>query len=345
MDIFNFSQISLSVLIVVFLLTAGVIGYFGYYLSSFADQIADITGIGEAMAGAVLLGAVTSLSGTVTSVIAAAENYPSLAVSNSIGGIVVQTAFLAVADITYRKANLEHAAASIANLINAVILVILMMELLFISVTPELTIWSFHPGLLLVLLTYFFGLILVSNEEKFPMWKPKKTEETVMDVPSEENKGKNLTVIIWKFAGCAVVVAICGYIVAQAGIAITSKTGLSSSFVGGLFTSASTSLPELVVALTAVRQGALTLALGNILGGNTFDVIMVPLTEIFYRKGSILHDSGSGSQVIIVLAAFVTSILLLGLLDRQKRGFGNIGWESIVVLLSFFAGYLILYLT
>ena len=77
--------------------------------------LADETGLGEAIFGAVLLGSATSIAGITTSVTAAVNALPSLAISNAIGGIAAQTVFLAVADITYRPANLEHAAASAAR--------------------------------------------------------------------------------------------------------------------------------------------------------------------------------------------------------------------------------------
>ncbi|MGB3554400.1 MAG: hypothetical protein WBA25_07155 [Jannaschia sp.] len=50
----------------------------------------------------------------------------SLAFSNGLGGIAAQTAFIAVADIWHRRANLEHAAAELANLFQAAILMILL---------------------------------------------------------------------------------------------------------------------------------------------------------------------------------------------------------------------------
>ncbi|MEX2347473.1 MAG: hypothetical protein WD604_17750 [Balneolaceae bacterium] len=344
MNALNFSQLSIPFLVFLFLVTASIIGYVGYYLTSYADQLADKTGFGEAAVGAVLLGAVTSLSGTVTSVVAAYQNYAALAVSNSIGGIVAQTAFLAIADITYRKANLEHAAASISNIMYGMILLILLMELIFFSVTPVITIWSFHPGMLLIVVTYILGLKMVSDTKKAPMWNPQKTDKTVPDIPDNENKQQSLPPLLLKFTASAFIVAVCGYIIAQAGIAISVKTELDASFVGALFTAVSTSLPELIVTLTAVQQGALTLAVGNIIGGNTFDILMVPLADAFYRQGSILHDSSSGSLIIMVLAGFITCVLLLGMLDREKEGIGNIGWESVTVLLAFFVGYTILYL-
>jgi cation:H+ antiporter len=54
--------------------------------------------------------------------------------------------------------------------------------------------------------------------------------------------------------------------------------------VGGLFTAVSTSLPELVTSVAAVQQGALTLAVGGIIGGNSFDVMFVAFADIAYRE-------------------------------------------------------------
>ena len=68
------------------------------------------------------MGSSTSLSGIVTTINAASQSYVELAISNAVGGIAAQTAFLAIANIFYRKANLEHAAASIANIIQGTLL-------------------------------------------------------------------------------------------------------------------------------------------------------------------------------------------------------------------------------
>ncbi len=79
---------------------AAVIAYAGSRLSKIADQLADITGMGEAMFGAVFLGGCTSLPGIVTSVASAYQGYAEISISNAIGGIAAQTAFLAIADIS-----------------------------------------------------------------------------------------------------------------------------------------------------------------------------------------------------------------------------------------------------
>lgn len=77
----------------VFCACAAVIALAGTRITGIVDQLADRTGIGEAAAGAVLLGGATSLGGSVLSVTAAWNGHAELAVSNALGGIAVQTFF------------------------------------------------------------------------------------------------------------------------------------------------------------------------------------------------------------------------------------------------------------
>jgi cation:H+ antiporter len=87
--------------------SALVIAVAGLRLTICVEQIARVTGLGNLLAGTILIGLVTSPSGLLASVSAAWEGHASLAVSNSLGGIAAQTMFLAIADIAYRDANLE----------------------------------------------------------------------------------------------------------------------------------------------------------------------------------------------------------------------------------------------
>ena len=103
--------ISTQIAIIVFLAATFVVTLAGIRIISTADRLADRTGLGEAVFGGVLLGASTSLSGIVTSLTAASAGLASLAVSNAVGGIAAQTAFLVIADLIYKRVNLEHAAA------------------------------------------------------------------------------------------------------------------------------------------------------------------------------------------------------------------------------------------
>ncbi|MFO8234135.1 MAG: hypothetical protein R6U04_01840 [Bacteroidales bacterium] len=334
----------LSLAIILFVVSAIVIAIVGTFLTKTADQLADLTGLGEAMFGAIFLGGTTSLPGIVTSVVAAFNDHPQLAVSNAIGGIAAQTLFLSIADITYRKGNLEHAAASFANLMQGVLLIGMLALVLLGMSGPDSTVLNIHPVSFILILFYFLGSNLISRAKEWPMWSPRMTTATVKDVPDQEYiKKLNLSKIVVKFIVFALIVSAAGFTVAKTGITIADNTGLSEGFVGLLFTAVATSLPELIVVLSAVRQNALTLSIGNIIGGNSFDMLFIAFADIAYNKGSILHAITNTQVFIISLTMLMSCVLLLGLLHREKKGFGNIGWESLLIIILYFAGNAFLY--
>lgn len=336
---------SLSLAILLLALASVVVTVAGTRLTQVGDQLADLTGLGEAVVGALLLGITTSLPGIITTVYAAWTQHPELAVSNAIGGIAAQTFFLAIADIVYRRTNLEHAAASFANLMQGVLLMGLLAMILVGSSGPDLSFFHIHPLSLLMIFAYLAGSRLISQASRNPMWSPKITQDTVEDIPDDKDQ-TNLTLrgVAVRFALLALLVAGAGYTLAKAGIAIAEQSGLSEGMVGSLFTAISSSLPELVVSVAAVRRGALTLAVGNIIGGNTFDVIFVSLADISYFEGSIFHAITDEQVFAVALTLLMAAVLLLGLLHREKRGFGNIGWESLSLILLYLGGNAFIYL-
>ena len=344
MELFDVSAWSLWVVVAVFVGAAAVVAVAGTKLTRAADVLADLTGFGEALVGAVLLGAMTSLAGVVTTLAAAAEGHPTLAVGNAIGGIAVQTLFLAVADLAYRRANLEHAAASLPNLMNSAILLGLLVLLLIVVVSPERTVWGIHPGSALVLLAYCGGLVLARRVRDRPKWEPVETTETVPDEPDDESQDHDLGRVVVSLLLSGALVGVSGWVISRTGIAISERTALGEGFVGSLFTAVATSLPELVVSVQAVRQGALTLAVGNIVGGNSFEVLVVAGADFVYRDGSLLHSATQEQAFIVGLTALLMAVLQIGLLHRQKKGPAGIGWESTLIVVLFVIGYWILYL-
>lgn len=324
---------SLPQAILLFSVAAAVILAVGLRLSRYADILADRTGMGEALAGAVLLGASTSASGIVTSISAASTGDVNLAYSNSLGGIAAQTAFLVIGDIWYRRANLEHAAAEITNITQATLLCLLLMVPLIAYALPQVTFWGIHPASLVLPLIYGFGLRLARHDRKDPMWLPKNTPDTRTDEPEEEDANAPSTkAVALQFALLVIVVAIAGLVIARSGIFIASASGLKQSVIGAMLTAVATSLPELVTTIAAIRRGALQLAVGGIIGGNMFDVLFLSASDIAYRDGSIYGAIDASSRFWVLTAIIMTLILLLGLIRREKSGPGNIGFESVAVL-------------
>ena len=321
-----------------FALAALVVLFSGLRMTKLADHLADRTGIGEAIAGAVLLGAATSLSGTIVSITVAFDGFASLAYSNSIGGIAAQTAFLAIADLIYRKANLEHAAADLANIFQAVVLIVLLTLPLLATTLTEFTVFAIHPVSLVIPVVYVSALFATRTLSKAPMWRPVMTDETRQDTREREDANtsrKGTPRLFLDFILLMLVMGVAGWVIAKTAGAITSRMALSESLVGALATAVVTSLPELVTTIAAVRRGALQLAVGGIIGGNTFDTLFLTAADVSYREGSLYHAAGAGDQFWNLTAILMTGILLGGLILRQRIGPGRIGIESLALLVVY----------
>ncbi|MCA9396031.1 MAG: sodium:calcium antiporter [Candidatus Omnitrophica bacterium] len=331
---------SLNISVAVFALCIGVIGFSGYRLTAVADRLADITGLGEAIMGAVFIGIITSLSGSILSLTAAWDGHGAFAVSNAAGGIGLQLTFLAFADMTYSKANLEHAAASQVNLMQGVLLMILLALPLLAVHSPAFSIGCAHPITFASFIFYGCGLSIIARSRKTPMWKPLSTKETVTDKPTRKRRSKKELTRLWlQLLTLAPIVGVSGWALGQSGISIVRHSHLSTTLVGGLFTAGITSVPELVIAIAAVKRNALTLAVGNIIGGNTFDTLIISGSDLAYRNGSIYNAIGDDQIFLISLTLLLTGIWLMGLLKREKHGIANIGLESFLILLLYSAGF------
>lgn len=180
---------------------------------------------------------------------------------------------------------------------------------------------------MLIVGIYLYGLRLTQRAHDNPMWKPEQTDDTV-----EDHRGS--TKRMWtEFAVLAVIVGATGAVVGAAGLSIANETGLSGSVVGATFTGVVTSLPELVTVLAAVRLGAVTLAVGDIIGGNSFDVLFVAVADVAFRDGSIYHAADEQSIFLMSVTIVLTAVLAAGMIGRERR---HIGFEGIAIL-AFYA--------
>lgn len=332
----------LAFIVTAFAALAAIIGLAGVKMTKTARDLAHNTGLGEALMGALFIGASTSLSGITMSVSAASAGHAELAVSNGLGGIAAQTAFLALADIAYRRANLEHAAASAENLfMSAFLLTLLSIHALALSF-PAVSIFGIHPATIILVIFYLFGVHLLARTRDMPMWLPRKTTDTPLESSNHGRKSRHIWKLWLSFIAYAAVVALAGWSLAQLAIPLGEKTGLSHGVVGGVFTAVSTSIPELVVAIAAVRMGALNLAVGDIIGGNAFDTLFIAASDIAYREGPIYAAMTSVEQFWLANSILMTSVLLMGLIYRQRHGPGNIGLESVILLVLYFGGLAVL---
>ena len=338
-----FASLSLPLCIAAFVAAAAVVVFVGSHITKVADQLADRTGLGEAMAGGVLLGAVTSLPGIGVSFLAGVTEKPDMALGNAIGGIAAQTVFLAVADLFYRRANLEHAAASMQNVTQAALLLVLLTFIGLGQYLPQLTFLGGSLASWLLLLSYFYGLKLMSEIKNNPMWLPEETDETREDVPERESELPSAKKLWASFVPSALALAATGWVLESTTTRLIELTPLEESAAGLFITSTTTSLPELITTVAAVRRGALTLAVGGIVGGNTFDTLFAAVADFGYQKGSLYHHVSDQVSGWIFLTILLTALLLFGLIRRQKYGLARIGVEGVSMIAFYVLGVLTMF--
>ncbi|NJP31079.1 sodium:calcium antiporter [Micromonospora thermarum] len=308
-------------------------------LVTLGDTLADRTGWGEAFFGAVFFGLATSLSGLVMTAVTAAAEQPQLAYGNSVGGIAAQTTAVAVADAFHRRVNLEHAAASLSNVLFGALLIALLAVALLGSFAPEVTLGGLHPASFAMVGVYLGGLHLVRRSGTNPLWQAVATTETLPDVPHDHGRlDRTSSAGLWvRFAAVGLVVAIGGWAIALAAESLVVAAGLSAAFVGSILMGVVNALPETVTAVAAVRRGAPTLAIAAVLGGNSLDAINLVVGDAFYPGGSIYHAASPDDLFVTTSALFMTSVLLGGLLVRQACGWGRLGFEGVLLLGSYAA--------
>lgn len=319
-----------------------VIAVSGPRLADTAASLARRHGIGQAIAGSILLGASTSLSGLVVSLTTAASGEGGLAVANAVGGIAAQTMFLAVADALLRNVNLEHAAVDPGNLFMSALLVGLLGVVLLAMVGPDVVFLGMHPATPLLVLAYVGGVRIGAQTDETRSWVAARSRHPIERGAGEGRRDPRSTGRLWgTFAATAAATLASGWLIGGAAMRLTASAGLDDSVVGGLFTAVATSSAELVTAIAAVRAGAFALAVGDIVGGNTFDVLFIAASDAFFREGSVYHAVSDRERFLTALGVVMAATITMGLARREPTGPGNVGFESVLVAALYVGGMLV----
>ena len=124
---------------------------------------------------------------------------------------------------------------------------------------------------------------------------------------------------------------------------VAIDTGLDESFVGTLFLAMSTSLPEVAVSLAAIRIGAVDLAVGNLLGSNLFNILILAIDDIFYTKGHILKDADQNNLISVFSAILMSTVVIIGLNYKTEGKRFKLAWDALLILVIYVINLTILY--
>ena len=164
-----------------------------------------------------------------------------------------------------------------------------------------------------------FCLYLLSQYMIFRFQSAKSEDTQENEILSSNHGLISLKRAVAFFVVAAVVTAGAGTWLAFIGDQISEVTGLSASFVGTLFLAICTSAPEIVVSISAVRLGALEMAVGNMVGSNLFNMgVIIFLDDLFYSAGPILQGADVNHIITALFAVLMSSIVIIGIVFRPR---------------------------
>lgn len=331
---------ALTGLLLQFLLCAALIAGAGFVLSRSGDALAEAHGWGRGWVGLALLATVTSLPELASGVSAVAlVGAPNLAVGNALGACVVNLAFLVVVDLLQRQQPM-YRRASATHLLSAgfgvVMLGFVAMSLVTGRGAPQFLGVGLYSPVLLVL--YLLALRSVFAHEQS---NRSGAEAAALERPSREAVRRE-----WRrFGVAALVVLAAGSWLPEVADGLSTALGLSRSFVGTVFMALVTTLPEMAVTVSALRLGALDMAIGNLLGSNLFNLTILAIDDLAYLPGPLLADVSGAHAGTAATALLMTGLVIVGLVMRpQGRVLRVASWVSVGLVAAYGINAALVYL-
>jgi len=330
----------MSIVWLEFIFCTVLIGIGGYQLSRFGDVIAERTGLGRTLVGVLMVATVTSLPELMTGISAVAiADVPNIAVGDVLGSCIFNLLLLLLLEVGYPRASIYTLAAQ-SHILSAGFSVILLGIVAISMLAGDQMPTIGHVGLYtpVIIGAYLLAMRVVTQYEL--------QEARLRPAPAGLRYPHiSLRRAIVRYLAAAAVVIAAGTWLPFIGTDIAGLMGWNNSFVGTLIVAFSTSLPEMAVAISALKIGALDLAIGNLLGSNLFDALILAIDDLAYVKGP-LFSAISPAHVGTALSAIVmTGTVITALFYRPAaRRFRFFGWTGLFLLIIYVTNTFVLFL-
>ncbi|WP_068876951.1 MULTISPECIES: sodium:calcium antiporter [unclassified Phenylobacterium] len=341
MTLLDFGAYPLWANLAIFGVAAAVVWWAGSRLTRYADAISEMTGLGSALAGMLLLGGITSLPEVAVSTTASLTGNARLAVSNLLGGVAAQVVIIAIGDAMLRGRAMSAQVAGPTVLLQAVFSCLLLAVLIAGALVGDIDVagvgaWSAAAFLLGV--TFFW---MISRYKGRETWRPNPPPEP--EGGEVDGKPDNLRRAIGLTAAMGATIFVAGYLLSQTADAIARQSGISDNFVGVTLLALATSLPEISTVVTAVLIRRYMMAFSDIFGTNIFDLMLIFVIDVAYRGPPVLNELGVFAAFAALLGIVVTLLYVAGLIERRDKTTLRLGPDSWAVLAVYAAALPALY--
>ncbi len=324
---------------------AGVIIIVGSRLTKIADELAQLTGLSSSWIGIIFLALITSMPELVSSVTAVATGSPDIGIGNVFGSNMFNMFIIAILDFLQGPGPLMLSVSATQILPAALGIFLMAMAAIGIFAAESMSLGSASEGIgwffsVLIFAAWIIGTYIIFKSE----------QETVSDEAYFRRRKKaKIGRLIAEFSVNAFIIIIAGILLiglaeqlSHIELALGSfRFSLKESFIGTMIVAVITSLPELVVSISAYRIGAINMAIANLFGSNTYNMVLIPIMDVVGRK-SVL---AAASPVHILAAGFgivLISIAIMGVIYRSRKSFLYLGWDALAIFaLYLFGAYML----
>lgn len=322
---------SLGWWIVIFLISAAAVGWAGVRLAESGDEIAEKARLSRLVVGMLMVAAATSLPEIVIDVSAALADAPDLAVGDLFGSSMANMAILGLVDLIGRHQVWNRVEAGHPRVASVAIALTALATLGLLTPTGLSLGWV---GIESVLITAAYVASLAwmrrSPYSRFG-------GEVPLPLDGGPDEDTQLRPVIVRFLGATALIFVAAPVVALSAEGISDEAGIGQTFIGTTLLAFTTSLPELVASLAALRIGAHDLAVGNLFGSNCFNMVALLFADVAYLEGPLLGAVHPGQAVGGLAAILLMSIALAAIVHGTEVRIRRLEPDATLLLIVYLA--------
>ena len=284
----------------------------------------------ELLIGATIVSIGTTLPEVMVSSQAALEGNAGISYGNAIGSIICNTSLIAAITVTVSPAKVEPRSFSLPTAF-----------FFAAALSYSAAAWIYGGferwmGILYLALFVIYLIVSTTQMEKHPEVAEENGEEAAEAAAEAAvgEKQRTLAQDLLLLVVGAAAIAVGARFLVDNGTRIAAALGVPDSVIGLTMVALGTSLPELITAITSLVKGHSALSLGNVIGANLFNIILVSGMAITISPFAIPAEKtvlgGINSSLVIDLPVMLAVMSILCLPTLKKGELKR--WQGVLLL-------------
>lgn len=317
----------------------------GVELSKCTDELDRRLGLGDAIGGMVLLAIAGSLPELAVTVSAAMSGHLGLAAGNLIGGIATATMVLVICDL-FAPRPLTYLVGSLVPVLEGLLVVLLVSLVLMGAILPSSVSIAgrISPASLAIVVFWIGGVWVLNRTRTNPKWKMtmegaqpgrahRRAHHPVADTATAPRSTARVATMFGLSSG---VTLLAGVVLEISGNELANRAGINGVVFGATFLALATALPEISSGIEAVRLGDHQLAIGDVFGGNAFQLCLFVVADLVAAK-PVLPTIGRANAWLAALSIALSVVYVGGIIVRPSRP-QRLGPDSILAIIFYAIG-------